>query len=447
MAGTAGSDGVFKRCGVLIQPYADARFVGRLLTSALAWLLVLFSVASLVEPIAGRLAMVLLMPFVLLGSLLALLCLACFLYTPIAWLCAAVGSSGAAVVRVSNALWIERPGDRRSFPLFSLTRARLSSSGGEVALRTDDGDVIRVRVDDPVDAERLLGAIAAGRARGTWSARLYDDAPRPLRRRLFVGVATLVSLICWSVLDFDLALSLGVITGAAAWVLAALLREGSALRVLVAGSDGLSLRDEAGERFVSFGSIERVDETALGVELVLTGGEELPLTLVPPQLLRDPSETGLSMVLAERRREHLLALVRERSGRGAREVGRAGALLERRGLTAPAWRAALRRLVSEAGADYRTAKLTREQAFAVLEDGDAPAELRVGAALALSSTRDDQTVERLRIVAEGCANRDVRLAIEQAAEGDVDDGMLEQALSSSAARPRLDAPRCATPAA
>ncbi|WP_437659889.1 hypothetical protein [Sorangium sp. So ce1182] len=438
---------MFKRCGVVVQPYADARFISRMWTSTLAWLLVLFSVASLVEPLAGPLATSVLMSFALLGSLLALVCVMCMLYAPFAWLLAAVGSSGAAVVRVSSALWIERPGDRRSFSLPSLTSARLSSSGGEVALRTDDGDVIRVRVDDPGDAERLVGAIAAGRARGTWSARLYDDVPPPLRRRLFVGVAALVSLICWSVLDADVALSLGAVTGAAAWVLAALLREGSARRVLVAGSDGLSLRDDAGERFIPFSCIERVDETALGVELVLAGGEELPLTLVPLQLLRDPRETGLSMVLAERRREHLLALLRERSGRGAPEAARAGALLERRGLPATAWRAALRRLVSESGADYRTAKLTREQALAVLEDGAAPAELRIGAALALSAWRDGQTAERLRIAAEGCASGDVRLALEQAAEGDVDDWMLERALSSASAGPRAVAPRCTLPAA
>ncbi|WP_437619716.1 hypothetical protein [Sorangium sp. So ce1151] len=438
---------MFKRCGVVVQPYADARFISRMWTSTLAWLLVLFSVASLVEPLAGPLATSVLMPFALLGSLLALVCVMCMLYAPFAWLLAAVGSSGAAVVRVSSALWIERPGDRRSFSLPSLTSARLSSSGGEVALRTDDGDVIRVRVDDPGDAERLVGAIAAGRARGTWSARLYDDVTPPLRRRLFVGVGALVSLICWSVLDADVALSLGAVTGAAAWVLAALLREGSARRVLVAGSDGLSLRDDAGERFIPFSCIERVDETALGVELVLAGGEELPLTLVPLQLLRDPRETGLSMVLAERRREHLLALLRERSGRGAPEAARAGALLERRGLPAAAWRAALRRLVSESGADYRTAKLTREQALAVLEDGAAPAELRIGAALALSAWRDGQTAERLRIAAEGCASGDVRLALEQAAEGDVDDWMLERALSSASAGPRAVAPRCTLPAA
>ncbi|HTN88222.1 MAG TPA: hypothetical protein VL242_31295, partial [Sorangium sp.] len=147
------------------------------------------------------------------------------------------------------------------------------------------------------------------------------------------------------------------------------------------------------------------------------------------------------------RREHLLALLRERSGRGAPEAGRAGALLERRGLPATAWRAALRRLVSESGADYRTAKLTREQALAVLEDGAAPAELRIGAALALSAWRDGQTVERLRIAAEGCASRDVRLALEQAAEGDMDDWMLERALSSASPGPRAVAPRCTLPAA
>jgi hypothetical protein len=139
------------------------------------------------------------------------------------------------------------------------------------------------------------------------------------------------------------------------------------------------------------------------------------------------------MVLAEWRREHLLGLLRKRIGRDDPEAGGAGALLERRGRPAPAWRAALRCLMAEAGADYRTAKLTREQALAVLEDGGAPAELRIGAALALSSARDRATAERLRIAAEGCASCDVRIALEQAADGEVDEGTLDRALSGGGA--------------
>ncbi|AUX25033.1 hypothetical protein SOCEGT47_055750 [Sorangium cellulosum] len=423
---------MFKRCGVVVQPYASVRALGRFLTATLTWLLILFSAARLIVPLAEPLAFGLVMLFATLGAVLGLLGLACLIYTPFAWLRAVVGSSGAAVVRVGGALSIEHSGDRSSFPLASLTSARLSSSGGEVALRTDDGDIIRVRLDEPGDAERLLGAIATGRARGTWSARLYD-APLPLGRRLFVGVAALVTLVCWAVIDLDVAISLGVVTGVAAWALAALLREGSGRRVLVVGHDGVSIRSDGGERFISFRSIERVDETCLGVELVLRGGEEVALTIVPPQLLRDPTETGLSMVLAEWRREHLLGLLRKRIGRDDPEAGGAGALLERRGRPAPAWRAALRCLMAEAGADYRTAKLTREQALAVLEDGGAPAELRIGAALALSSARDRATAERLRIAAEGCASCDVRIALEQAADGEVDEGTLDRALSGGGA--------------
>lgn len=404
--------------------------MSRLVVTSLAWVLVLLVMfgrggASYSASSHG-------MPMDPIAVILGVICLMGALCAPFAWLWAAIGGFRAAIIRVGNALSIELPEGRSSFSLVSLTSARLSSSDGEVALKTDDGDVIRVRIDGAGDAERLLAAIATARAHGTWRARLYDFAPSSIVRRVIVAVATFVVLFCWLGLQWNPELLIVLVW--ASWLaLSVLLRGTSSPSMLSVGDDGLAIQREATERFIPFRRIERVDETTFGVELTLEGGERLTLTIVPPWLLRDPAETGLSMVLAERRREHLLALLRERSaGAGAPEE-RVASLFERGGRPVTAWQAALRRLVGDAGVDYRRAKLTREQAFGVLEDGSAPAELRIGAALALSSTRDRESAQRVRIAAQRCANRDVRIALEQAAGGEIEESVIERALMSSVA--------------
>ena len=128
---------------------------------------------------------------------------------------------------------------------------------------------------------------------------------------------------------------------------------------------------------------------------------------------------------------------------------RSGALLERRGRTVRAWRAALSELVREASSGYRTAMLPKEQALAVLEDGHAPSELRIGAALALTSGSrrvgehvaphgvDPETVTRLRIAVETCVNQAVRTALRDAIYGELEDDTLDRALTPGVAYPDL----------
>ena len=120
---------------------------------------------------------------------------------------------------------------------------------------------------------------------------------------------------------------------------------------------------------------------------------------------------------------------------------RAGALLERRGRTVRAWRVALAELVREASSGYRTAMLPKEQALAVLEDGHAPGELRIGAALALTVGGragehtlprgvDADTALRLRIAVETCVNQEVRTALRDAIYGDLDEETLDRAMTA-----------------
>ena len=67
-------------------------------------------------------------------------------------------------------------------------------------------------------------------------------------------------------------------------------------------------------------------------------------------------------------------------------------------------------------------------------DADAPAELRVGAALAIAQSGDEDARKRLRIATEGIANEPVRLALEAAAERDAEDEAIAEAFAR--AQPR-----------
>jgi hypothetical protein len=68
----------------------------------------------------------------------------------------------------------------------------------------------------------------------------------------------------------------------------------------------------------------------------------------------------------------------------------------------------------------------------VVKDGDAPPGRRIGAALALGSSGHPEAREKIRAAAEACASQGVRVALERAAEDDLDDATLERALEEAA---------------
>jgi hypothetical protein len=71
-------------------------------------------------------------------------------------------------------------------------------------------------------------------------------------------------------------------------------------------------------------------------------------------------------------------------------------LLARRGRDLATWKATLAELVSEGQESYRQAKIPRVRVEATLEDPDAPADQRLGAAIALASTGTDQQRDAAR---------------------------------------------------
>jgi hypothetical protein len=75
---------------------------------------------------------------------------------------------------------------------------------------------------------------------------------------------------------------------------------------------------------------------------------------------------------------------------------------------------------------YRGVHLARPTLEQVLEDPAAPAERRIGAALALRAL-DATYATRVRVAAESCANELLRIALEKVADDDVDVDVVDDA--------------------
>jgi hypothetical protein len=154
-----------------------------------------------------------------------------------------------------------------------------------------------------------------------------------------------------------------------------------------------------------------------GVSLVLRGGEEVRVPLGYGYW-----DSGRSAIVAERIRE---AMDTFQQG-GA--ISRA-ALLERGDRTAADWVLALRRVGSGASAGPRTAAVSGENLWRILEDASSGSTARAAAAVALGTDLDDDGRARMRSIAEGTAAPKLRIALEAAASA-TDDAALAEALSS-----------------
>jgi hypothetical protein len=93
---------------------------------------------------------------------------------------------------------------------------------------------------------------------------------------------------------------------------------------------------------------------------------------------------------------------------------------------------ALASLIRAAG--YRTGAVTARDLAAVIEDATLSAEHRVGATLALQAADPEEARAHARLAAAACADKDLRVALEQAAEGELDEEQLARLATREAAR-------------
>lgn len=366
----------------------------------------------------------------------------CALGAPLLWLTERFSRSGAGSLHVEHGLVLREGDVTHVLPLSTVTFASLSPLEDELELRTREGDVIRATVSGDEDALALVEAIAVSKVHGTWLASLHRREPAAgwveFGWLSACAAALLVVVVTLPLVPADVALAVGVLASGAVRAFAANAKKPGVTGSIVLGKDGIALKQAMNERFIAFGNIERVDETEAGAQLSLRDGEVVAVDILPVVRPEVTTPGTLTAALSAWRRAQLVALLREGIRPEGAEIVRAGALLERRGRTVSAWRAALIELMREASGGYRTASLPREQALAVLEDGHAPGELRIGAALALSTGGrageyatprglDPDTVRRLRIAVETCVNQDVRTALRDAIYGELEEETLDRA--------------------
>ena len=415
-----------------VHPYRDARVFGR----AAAWsLLACVALVVLGFLLPGPVQII---PGLLAAALITLGVGFAVAAVPV-WLMAAWGASRRrASVRVSDAIYLEHAGRRSSVALSAVRGARLRRGGRALTLSTDQGLALTVSLADRDEARRLLDAIAEGGAGRTWQARVYTSVSTEARQGLAAAFAALIALVAGVGANFMVGVTLSALAGITFWVLAEIADWPCRRADLVVGNDGVAIRRGGRERFLPLASITGVAATEHGIALALAGGERLDFALTPPAIRRPaldeetPQTPALTGRLAALRRARLLAILREHlGGRGAEESGAvtsgAVSLLGRRGRPLPLWREHLRAQVSKTGGSYRIAALSPDQALCVLQDGRASVEARIGAAMALSAGEDHRSARKLRAAIAASASEEVRAALEQAAEGELEEATLARA--------------------
>lgn len=283
---------------------------------------------------------------------------------------------------------------------------------GKAALELRSGARVEIALEGR-DASRVLDAIGLGpterRAVFRWRGGLdvvvgaIGGMAIPLALLFLAPSVPLGALVC-------------PILSGAPWLLAGWLGGTVSQRSIEIGADALVARGRLRTvlaRFADLVDARAIDGALPGrLELVFRDGRR-------EKVLLDPEDVSIRAAVLAR-------LETARAGAAARPEGqRLAELLANAGKSFADLRAmAARLLVSSVG--FRDATVTETEVAALLDDPQATAEQRIAAAIALAA-RDGSGRARVRVAAESCASPKLRVALDAAAEGTLDDAMLEEA--------------------
>lgn len=326
----------------------------------------------------------------------------------------------------------------RRFALDDIAEGWTESIGGEedVVLRTRADDLIAVRVPTQAHGRKLLFAAGVAVEQHFMRMRLAEASVASATvgcvcatAGILLPITLLITGIVFGLsahhaLESGRALSdagylSGVVFAAAVYGSYKLLQAMTPPLATV-GVDGVEIRELGRRRFIPLDGVAGVGVTTLGVTLTMKDGAEIVLTT-----LRHRGHDDLRVEVATRE-----ALARRiRGALAARKASDAGVTrvdtLERKGRTFESWREELTALGRD-HAGYRRAGLGRDDLGRVLDDLAAPAEHRIAAAMALSSSDDEATRRRVRVAAAACADPDLRAALEAAAEAELEEALVER---------------------
>ncbi len=296
---------------------------------------------------------------------------------------------------------------------------------GEAEIALKSGDVLHVRAGEEessaAEARNLVQALGFGGKQRRTMVPL-GGTRTPLWRALWAVFAGTVATSLSTCLSFaalggssratDVALLLMAIVFTGVTLAAAKL---TGPRRLVVGADGVEIEGPFRKRFFPRKEIFGVEKIRDHVSILLRGrGDDVREVKLPVESFD--------------RGEAVLRHIRGALESETEEVGAAAAVLARGGDSIAAWRERLRKLVAPAEG-YRNRTVPVDTLLKTAGDVDAAAELRIGAALAIAQSGDEDARRRLRIATEAIANEPVRLALEAAAESEAEDEAIAEAFA------------------
>jgi hypothetical protein len=197
-------------------------------------------------------------------------------------------------------------------------------------------------------------------------------------------------------------------------------------REVVIGTDGIVIPGFLRRRFIPHSTVAGIERDGFGIVLRLRDGGSVRLPVRAARrapLPLDPPAPGASSEDAELREVLYRRIHDAMSVRAGPVASRALDELERKGMPLATWRARLRGLLAKEGS-YRAPEVGGADLRAIVADPAAPAERRVAAAVALSTSDDVEDRRQVRIAVDACADADLRAALEEAAEGEIDERRL-----------------------
>jgi hypothetical protein len=291
----------------------------------------------------------------------------------------------------------------------------LTPIGVDLLLR--GGDALRAEIPR-AEAEAVLEALSLGPDRRRAELTLGSET-----RRLAAGCATLPVLLFGACVlvavlpniprGWGELLVVLIMLGATVGPLLA--RRLTAPADVVIGAEALIIRRHGRTRRIPLAALRKAEGVSgrLVLEVAPASGEGAA------EVLRLPSgDDALAWAAAQR-----IRAAQQAAGHAAVVPD-----LDPAGRSLPDWRKALSGL-RRADGEYRRAQLHDDDLLAVLQDGSAPAEARIGAALALrEGAEPSEARTRVRIAAEACADEELRAALEAAAAEEVAEGAIRRVM-------------------
>lgn len=321
---------------------------------------------------------------------------------------------------VDGALLVRWDGGQRRYPPGAVLEGWVEgfSDVVSVVLRMRGDELITFTAEDAAEAREVLDVAGVSPDQRALRVRLAPETGYAGRRFLPWGLSSIALLLART--DLTTLLAVGVIL-----VVLVLLWPALTHTQVLIGAEGLTLERPLARRFIPFQAVVGV-EVEHGAVVVVTPRERVRLPTGPrPGAEASYEQAAVQAVLFDRLQE--VRDVHERRSTERIDLG----VLDRRGRSLPAWRAALRR-VGAAESSYRLRAVPREALEAVVVDASATAERRLGAAMALSVSEaaGRRSIER---AVDACADSRLRAALAAAAADSLAEEEMEAALEADGA--------------